>query len=352
MWLCSTSRRSFALFLAVACGAAAEVLPTDYWKDTAGFFERQVQVSLTTVSEMLAKYPPSTGVSPERLTALTMLDQVLHDESAARRPTVQHFFHAQIRVALDEMKTTRVKRGAVIWKLYDHAFVLRTSTVTLAFDLTRAGSAGVEAFTIAPEMMRELVGQCDILLVSHLHKDHADEDVARRFLEQGKPVVAPPGVWADQAFYEKVTHLRREPGVIQSLPVQQGRANLKVVVFPGHQRIVENNVVLVTTPEGLSICHTGDQNETRDYSWIDQLGASREIDVLMPNCWSPDLARMIRGAKPHLVVPGHENELGHELLHREPYWLTVDRLAAAAPVNAVIMTWGEQFHYEPPRHTP
>jgi hypothetical protein len=46
------------------------------------------------------------------------------------------------------------------------------------------------------------------------------------------------------------------------------------------------------------------------------------------------------------VVPGHENELGHVVLHREPYWLTVDRLSPFGPVNSVIMTWGEKFHYE------
>jgi L-ascorbate metabolism protein UlaG (beta-lactamase superfamily) len=321
-------------------------LPADYWNDPAGFFERQAQVSLASASDLLAKYPPGIGASVERRGALTILDQLLHDEEAGRRPAVQEFFHARIRQALGQIKTTRVLQGATLWKLYDHAFVLRTSTVTLAFDLTRAGSAGVEGFVVAEKIIRELVEQCDVLFVSHLHKDHADEEVARLFLAQGKPVIAPVGVWAGREFHPKVTHLRRESGSIQTLALRAGRPELKVTVFPGHQRVVENNVVLVTTAEGLRICHTGDQNEPKDHGWIDQIGAAQETDILLVNCWSPDLARLIRGSKARIVIPGHENELGHVVLHREPYWLTADRLTAFEPVNAVFMTWGEKFSYE------
>ena len=343
--------RSSALLLAAlgwlgAPGTARGALPADSWNDPAGFFERQAQVSLASASDLLAKYPPGIGASVERRGALTILDQLLHDEEAGRRPAVQEFFHARIRQALGQIRTTRVLQGATLWKLYDHAFVLRTSTVTLAFDLTRAGSAGVEGFVVAEEVIRDLVGQCDVLFVSHLHKDHADEEVARLFLAQGKPVIAPIGVWANREFHPKVTHLRRELGSIQTLALPAGRPELKVTVFPGHQRVVENNVVLVTTAEGLRICHTGDQNEPKDHGWIDQIGAEQETDILLVNCWSPDLGRLIRGSKARIVIPGHENELGHVVLHREPYWLTVDRLAALEPVNAVIMTWGEKFHYE------
>lgn len=343
--------RSLVLLLAGlgwlgASETASGALPADYWKDPAGFFERQAQVSLASASDLLAKYPPAIGASVERRGALTILDQLLHEEEAGRRPAVQQFFHAQIRQALGQIKTTRVRQGATLWKLYDHAFVLRTPSVTLAFDLTRAGSAGVEGFVIAEEIIRELVGQCDVLFVSHVHKDHADEEVARMFLAQGKPVIAPLRVWAGRDFHSKVTHLRREAGSIQTLALPAGRPELKVTVFPGHQRVVENNVVLVTTAEGLRICHTGDQNEPKDHGWIDQIGAAQETDILLVNCWSPDLGRLIRGSRARLVVPGHENELGHVVLHREPYWLTVDRLSPFGPVNSVIMTWGEKFHYE------
>ena len=343
--------RSWVLLLAGlgwlgAAGTASGALPADYWNDPAGFFERQAQVSLASASDLLAKYPPGIGASVERRGALTMLDQLLHDEAAARRPAVQEFLRARFRQALGQRRTTRVAHGATVWKLYDHTFVLRTSTVTLAFDLTRAGSAGVESFRVPEEIIREMVEQCDVLFVSHLHKDHADEEVARLFLAQGKPVIAPVGVWADREIHNQVTHLHREPEIIQVLALQKGLPGLKVTVFPGHQRVVENNVVLITTAEGLRICHTGDQNEPKDHGWLDQIGASQATDILLVNCWSPDLGRLIRGSKARLVIPGHENELGHVVLHREPYWLTADRLSHFGPVNSVIMTWGEKFHYE------
>jgi hypothetical protein len=53
---------------------------------------------------------------------------------------------------------------------------------------------------------------------------------------------------------------------------------------------------------------------------------------------------MIRGFSPKLVITGHENELGHSVDHREPFWLTYDRLHES-PAPFLMMTWGESFHY-------
>ncbi len=307
-------------------------------------YDRQAEVSLEMVADVLNRVRPQLPEPAERRMALLLLDGVFHEEGAPRRAAVQAFHHARIGRAADEIASGPGGGGAVIWKLYDHAFVVRTPTVTLAFDLTRGGSAGAAGFEVADEVMGRIVDQCDVLFISHPHGDHADEWVAGRFIEQGKPVVATPETWADKEFHGKITKLRREAHARQPLAIQAGRRTLDVVVYPGHQGDLANNFVLVITPEGLSFCHTGDQANEADFEWIDQVSQHHRVDVLMPNCWTPSIARMARGVKPALMITGHENELGHPIIQRKAYWQTHDR-TAACPCRVLVMTWGESYRY-------
>jgi hypothetical protein len=81
------------------------------------------------------------------------------------------------------------------------------------------------------------------------------------------------------------------------------------------------------------------------------------VDILLPNDWTYDIARLISGFKPALVIPGHANELGHSLDKRQSHAFSFERKMGssrfggtrnagyAAPL--VVMTWGESYHYEP-----
>lgn len=77
-----------------------------------------------------------------------------------------------------------------------------------------------------------------------------------------------------------------------------------------------------------------------------QAGSSNRVDVLFPNCWTPDIQRMIRGFKPKLVMTGHENEMGHTIDHRESNWLTYTRTKGSIS-PFILLTWGESYHYIP-----
>jgi len=326
--------------------ADAAPLPTkNYWGDTNRFLDQQAIVLLGAVQELLAQSPPTLAEPAQRRPALLLLDSVLHEAEAPKRAPVQEFFHRRIAQATVEIEQTRVETGAVIWKLYDHAFVVRTRTVTLAFDLTRAHSAGAAGFALPDALAARLVAPCDALFVSHRHDDHADDWVAQQFIGQGKPVVAPAELWSDRPFHQKLRHLSSSLSEAHALHVQKGQQTLQVMVLPGHQGTeLVNHVFWVSTPEGLSFCHLGDQSNTADSSWLDRLAEHGPLDVLLPNCWTPDPLRVIRGVKPVLVIPGHENELGHSIDHREPYWLTYERFAGSA-APCIVMTWGEAFHY-------
>ena len=74
--------------------------------------------------------------------------------------------------AIVEIEQTRVEEGMMIWKLYNHGFVVRTSSVTIGFDLVSGKSTHVEGFSIEDAVMKKLIDQCDVLFISHRHSDH------------------------------------------------------------------------------------------------------------------------------------------------------------------------------------
>ncbi len=319
----------------------------NYWGDLDAFYNRQAEVSLEAVEEALIRFPPRIPESLVRRMALLLLDGVFHEPGAPERPAVQAFFHDAMEQAADELESTRPTRGSMIWKLYDHGFVARTSSVTIGFDLVRGTSAGVDEFTLPDDIMERIIDQCDVLFISHRHRDHADYRVAQSFLDRGRPVVAPVEIWADSTLHGSITHLTPQAHEIQTLSVRGGMVDLQVVVYPGHQGAdIPNSVFLIMTPEGISICQTGDQSNRDDFSWIDEVSLHHSVDILLPNCWTTDIDRLTRGFDPQLVITGHENELGHSVDHREPYWLTWDRLSLTN-YPLLVMTWGESFHYDP-----
>jgi L-ascorbate metabolism protein UlaG (beta-lactamase superfamily) len=319
-----------------------------FWGDIDGFINQQDKVTLNLVHEALEKYRPSLQEPKERKMAMLMLDGVLHEEKAAYRPAVQQFLRERIDLALTELEQTTVDKGAMIWKLYNHGFIIRTATVTFAFDLVRAHSAKAEGFSITDDTMKKIIDQCDALFISHRHRDHGDEWVAQTFIDENKPVVAPPEVWQDKPIDNTITHLKRVSEVRQELSVKNGKEKLVVINFPGHQGSnIENNVPLVFTPEGMSFVQTGDQSgPDSDWNWIDEVGRNNRVDVLFPNCWTPDIHRMAKGFDPELVMTGHENEMGHTIDHRESNWLTYTRLKGM-PYPYLLLTWGESYHYIP-----
>ncbi len=321
------------------------------------FLDNQANALLSQANEVFSDYPPNWPEPAARRSALLLLDGVFHDVYAPQRPPVQLFFKTRMSKAIEEIEQTEVTNGARIWKLYDHGFVIRTKTATIGFDLIRGKSARAEGFPISEDIMDRLIKQCDVLFISHYHGDHAEEWVAQTFIDQGKPVVAPPGVWEDKSIHKFITHLERVPHTIQTLSVQGGKQILEIIVYPGHQgENIENNVTLVKTPEGLSFSHMGDQSNSEDFEWIDEVGNNHAVDVLMPNCWTTDIVRVAKGFNPALVITGHENEMGHTIDHREPYWLTYqrregsDRFGGSSEVGydtpLILMTWGESYHYK------
>jgi L-ascorbate metabolism protein UlaG (beta-lactamase superfamily) len=304
--------------------------------------------SLQWINYILHHYRPDVVELPERRPALFRLDEILHIQSAPAKPLVQDFYRMRLESAIAEIEQTRVTEGIRIWRLYNHGALVRTASVSFTFDIVPG--TRTPGFALAPEVLKRLVAESDATFISHLHGDHANADVARMFLAAGKPVIAPEGLWADDAQLSKqLTYLKRSIDDVHDVHVREGNQVLKVVAYPGHQgATVVNNVHFVTTPESFSVLHTGDQSGDEgpgtDFEWLTQIGHYRHVDVLLCNGWTNDLHRIVRGVDPQLVIPGHENEMSHQIDHREEYTQDYERMFGLN-YPFIVMTWGESYLY-------
>ena len=303
--------------------------------------------SLAWAGDILDSNPPGVPEIPVRRAALIRLDDILHIESAPRKELVRQFYRARMERAVREIEATRVTEGVRIWKLYNHGFFVRTPSVSFTFDIV-PGLAKVD-FRVDPSLLERIAEQSDATFISHLHGDHASQEVARLFLKRHKPVIAPEGLWADvPEFAQALTYPKRGTTAVQI-------DKLRVVAYPGHQGApILVNVHMVTTPDGFTVVHTGDQSGSEapgsDFDWIAQIGAQHAVDVLLPNCWTTNIQRVARGVNPKLIITGHENEMGHAVDHREDYTQTYNHLFGS-PYPFLVMAWGESYHYRRPAAT-
>ena len=131
------------------------------------------------------QYPPTLPEHRERGMAKLLMDAVFHENFAVYRKPVQQFFRERVDQVIKELETTKVEKGVRIWKVYNMGFIARTKTVTIAFDLVTGITSSSADFAMSAEQVSRLAKQCDVLLISHRHFDHADKTMAARFLEMG-----------------------------------------------------------------------------------------------------------------------------------------------------------------------
>lgn len=320
------------------------------------FIDRQDKVFLDTVQSILKTNHPAIHDNLRRTTAKMLMDAVFHDRFAAYRKPVQQFFHDRVLEVLHELETTKVERGIRFWKIYDMGFIARTKSVTLAFDLVSGITSGSEEFAMNSDEIARFARQCDALLITHKHQDHADLKIAQAFVDEGLSVLATEETWPKEPVFSKIIHPERSADKLQKLELK--KYSLDLLVFPGHQlRSAINNVYLVKTPEGYTVLHDGDQiNEDdmmMDWEWIDQIGKKYQVDVLMTNAWTTDIMRIVRGVLPKLVLPGHEIELGHTVWDRLPFWGDDEYLGLnyhelkKSEFPVFVLVWGESYLYVP-----
>lgn len=314
-----------------------------YWGSPDNYLGAQGMVFLDLVDSILDDYPPTTEKSIERKQALHLLDAVLHETKYDGSELVKEFAVSRTEKVVADFAKPLPDGVVKVYKIYNDGFLLRSSKLTVAADLT-----GRFGKLIPDEVMSKVVDLCDILFLTHNHSDHCDDNVVAMFTAAGKPVYAV----ADYRTSDPGVSLIRweEP---KGLKLKVAGQKLKVKVFPGHQDQLPNNLYVIEMPGGVSAAILGDQYNKDDMVWIKEIQSETggPVDILMLNCWSNDYLDYLAAFAPKLIVSGHEDELGHSIDHREAFWLTYHKLEEVYKVQTpyVIMAWGEGFVYAPSR---
>ena len=307
----------------------------EYWGKSETYLSHEADVLLDLADRTLLAYPPAPNPSVERRLALAALDAVLHQPRNDDGPELRDFVGKRVGRVLEEMDKPLKKKGLDIWKIYNDGFIVRSRSLTLGFDL--CGTRG-NLKPVPDSLMRDLVNRCDALFISHRDPDHADRNVVAMAAEAGIPVYGPEDFRNDDFI-----PVRKEDSGTVSLSVRDGRT-IRVQPLPGHQDGLQNNIYVVTFPEGLTFAHCGDQYLKDDVPWLTSVSRKMEkpLDVLVIDCWAMDMEDTILGFRPRTVVLGHENELGHTIDHREAFWQSQYKLdVMRLPMPAYILAWGE-----------
>ena len=343
-----------AAFLAIAASSPAQEAPNrhsvpgqrylkEYWDQSELYLQHQAYYMLDLADKALTANPPALTINREREMALLMVDAVTHEPAPIDNPAVLDFLAKRMNRALDDLdKPLKGRKSLRIYRLYNCGTLYRTKDLTVAVDLN-----GREGKLIPDKIMEKIVSHIDILFYTHNHGDHFDPHVRDFCHKKGIPVYGTDEIFKNDI---QVHHVRfDEP---KAFNVDLPKGSITVNVLPGHQDDVQNNIWVVTLPNGKVICATGDQwkSDGSDLAWLKDIHKRLpRIDVLSMDCWIHDFDEHVAAFNPRLIVSQHENEIGaHGIDHRESYWMTIfkNNTVHQSQVPRVLMAWGEWFDYK------
>ena len=290
-------------------------------------------LTLEEIRTILLNNPPNTGDPAVREQTILELDDILKHDSSRTSLEVLNFYNLMMEKVNVEFHQS-LTNGIAIWMMYNHGFVIKTQQVVFAFDLIKGYFAW---FTLLPE---ELIREINILFISHPHGDHHSQSIADTVMAYGGYVVFP-------SEYSSSSMGNIPMGAGDSLTIFGLNVRAHFGLHNEPNRIYE-----VSTPAGIKIMHTGDNQTSNTLPNVDS------IDVLLLNAWVNDsgngavvgMRNSITKLTPTVMIPGHIQELAHDYnpgspTSRVPYeWaFEVDNIPLPSLVQ--VMAWGEQYLY-------
>lgn len=287
------------------------------------------------IQAALLSNPPCSGSKEVRKDAILALDAFLKDSSKIRSPELIAFYGNMMSFVESEIAEP-VTSGVRIWSMYNHGFIVKTPSTVFAFDLLNGYSSW--HYTLPDAILKQI----QVLFISHRHDDHRDMELVRAVMAFGGKVVVPV---EDSLVNDEFVPM--SPGEELTL------AGLHIKAYDGLHADIPVRMFVVTTPEGVTIMHTGD-NQTSE-----TLPNGVKPDILLLNAWvnedgsvSPVIGihNSIRKLAPQLTILGHIQELSHLY---DPYNNT-SRLSFEAPLatddgsapgDLSVQVWGEHCDF-------
>lgn len=247
-----------------------------------------------------------------------------------------------------EVAAAKVPDGSLrLWRIYNMGYVIKGPKHTIAIDITaRPEFYAVDGGRFVKDTntvvwckadWKRLAELADMIFVTHPHGDHYNRDGIEAFIAAKKPVVVPCDLVAytanrpakegpDGKYVAEKKILTTAPCCVKLTedhlePVDVG--GVKVRNFRGNQgENVPCNVYLIDI-DGVLVAHNGD-NSVMDKERM--LSKCPPADVIIASTWNnvQGMVNCCAGAPgfdrtKSVLLPSHENELGHGVDHRESY---------------------------------
>jgi hypothetical protein len=243
--------------------------------------------------------------------------------------------------AMQDIRSTTVTKGLVVWHLYNMGYVFKTPEKCFAIDI----------YAPDPEQLAE---ELDFLLFTHTHHDHTWWPLLEAMVDANKPVIT-RGVprWCPcKTIVDKPSEFRL------------GGVRVKVDIGDHcwwnpsrHNDMLMFQVDCGKLANNCTIYHSGDGSNFR------KMRPDRPVDIFIVACDNGmSTRRAARHLKPRLIFVSHLLELGHsptlgpaelsgkyafKLIKKQPGRLPFDyafrHLGNTPQREAVVLTWGERW---------
>lgn len=304
---------------------------------------RQIQTSLERSRRWLWNHPPNGRNQAARRQRMQCLQDASDDLSASTYMTYLRAWSASVTVAdrlekaypvlsylrkatqqaVQDIRTTQVKEGIVLWYVYNMGYVFKTPTACFGVDLHFRDAA-----TLAEDL--------DFLLITHGHRDHFTASLLDAMLAAGKPVVTRwyPGSWL----------------ITQPTELWFGSIRVKVDIGDHHRHLPVlswNNMLMFQIDVGsggdaYTIYHSGDGNRFK------KMQPDKPVDLFIVHVQLPmDVEDAIEYLAPRQTIVSHVLELSHStglpLPLRWSFDFAFKQLERIEDKKAMVLTWGERW---------
>lgn len=226
---------------------------------------------------------------------------------------ILYYLHKAISTSVAEIRSTTVKQGAVIWKLYNMGYVVKTKVACFGIDINQPGSA-------------QLAPLLDFVISSHVHGDHSNAELLDAMTAAGKPVYSP--------FYSK--------GVLinSTREFSHGEVKLRFTMnVQGDVPVIVSQIDCGASAHNYTIYHIGDARSVAGFN------PDKHINLFMLHIENAmNVFEAVARVKPGITVYDHVMELGHAVNKwRWSYQYTYNKIKQLQPASNYVLTWGEKL---------
>jgi hypothetical protein len=225
--------------------------------------------------------------------------------------------------AIEEVKTTDIKRGIVIWHLYNMGYVIKTPNSCFGVDIHCRDAEKLEK-------------SLDFLLITHQHHDHYSEDLLDAMIKAGKPVIT--------RGYKGSTIIKKA----QEFTFGSIRVKINIGDHHRHLPLLSTNNMLMFQIDCkdedtcYTIYHSGDGNKMK------KMKPDRKVDIYIVHVQLPmPLIRAVNHINPGITLVSHVMELSHSDKFPVPMRWTYDfaykEIKDIPEERAIVLTWGERW---------